>query len=270
MRLALSNLAWPTELDEDAFQKLAASGVQGIEVAPTRLAPWDEITPAKLRTYRERVVDAGLVVSSLQAILFGTDDLSLLGARESFDAMLAHLRRVTDIASLLGAGVLVFGAPRNRLRGGLPEGEAWSLARDRWREIGDVVDQSGIVIGIEPVPAFYGGDFLVSWQDVLRMVREVDHSGICVHLDTGCVALGGGDIAEAVTATRPWLAHFHAAQPGLENFACPHPSHASAASALRASGYEGWVAIEMREQKSEPLQAALGAVRTVQSLYKLR
>jgi sugar phosphate isomerase/epimerase len=270
MRLSVSNLAWPTPADDQAFATLADLGVQGIEVAPTRLAAWDGITPARLTSYRARLEDSGLVVSSLQAILFGTAGLSLLGERASFDALLAHMRRVTEIAAALGAGVLVFGSPRNRLRGDMPAVDAWSLAQDRWREMGEVTAAANVVIGIEPVPPFYGGDFLTRWGDVLRMVREVDHPGVRVHLDTGCVALGGDRIEDAVTAAAPWLAHFHAAQPDLASFAEPAANHADAAAALTASNYDGWVAIEMREQPDDPLGATAAAVHTVQALYGLR
>ena len=269
MRLSFSNLAWPTESDGQAFAALAGLGVQGIEVAPTRLAFWDDITPVRLAFYRGQLENEGLVVSSLQAILFGTKDLSLLGSRESFDRMLGHMRRVTDIAAALGAGVLVFGSPRNRLRGEMPAEAAWSLARDRWREMGEVVAAAEVVIGIEPVPSFYGGDFLTRWADVLRMVQDVDHPGIRVHLDTGCVSLGGDLIQDAVTAAKPWLAHFHAAQPELASFAEPAPNHADAAAALTAAGYDGWIAIEMREQPDDPLSATAAAVRAVQAIYGL-
>ncbi len=269
IRLAVSNLAWPTESDSHAFAALAAMGVHGIEVAPTRLGSWDDLTPLRLESYRRTLEDSGLVVSSLQAILFGTTDLSLLGSPKSFDALLAHMRRVTGIATALGAGVLVFGSPRNRLRGDMPADAAWSLARDRWRELGEVVAAAGVVIGIEPVPPFYGGDFLTRWADVLRMVQETDHPGIRVHLDTGCVALGGDAIQDAVTEAKPWLAHFHAAQPALASFAEPEPNHADAAAALTAAGYDGWIAIEMREQPDDPLGATATAVRAVQAIYGL-
>ena len=268
-RLAVSNLAWPTESDSEAFATLAGLGVKGIEVAPTRIAGWDDITPARLTAYRRQLEGAGLVVSSLQAILFGTKDLTLLGSRDSFDGMLAHMRRVTGIAAALGAGVLVFGSPRNRLRGDMPTNDAWSLARDRWTEMGAIVAASGVVIGIEPVPPFYGGDFLTRWADVLRMVQDVDHPGIRVHLDTGCVSLGGDEIEDAVMAAKPWFAHFHAAQPELASFADPASNHAAAAAALTASGYDGWISIEMREQPDDPLGATATAVRAVQRIYGL-
>ena len=103
------------------------------------------------------------------------------------------------------------------------------------------------MLGLEPVPPAYGGDFLTPWQECLAMVRAVDHPGLRLHLDTGCVLLGGGAIAEAVRAGAPWLAHFHAAEPQLGFFGAPVADHVAAAEALIGAGYTGWVSIEMRE-----------------------
>jgi sugar phosphate isomerase/epimerase len=267
MRLAVSNLAWPTESDATAFAELFRLGVRGVEVAPTRIGSWESITHTELAAYRARLNDVGLVVSSLQAILFGKTDLSLLGEPSSFAAMRDHMHRVTDIAAVLGAEVLVFGSPRNRSRGDIPLDEAWSIARERWRQLGEITAAADVVIGIEPVPPFYGGDFLTQWADVLRMVQDVDHPGVRVHLDTGCVALGGDRIDEAVTSSIGWLAHFHAAQRDLASFADPAPNHAEAARALRAEGYSRWVSIEMREQPGDPVGATIAAVRAVKQLY---
>jgi sugar phosphate isomerase/epimerase len=269
MRLSVSNLAWPADQEAAAFGRLAALGVAGIEVAPTRIAPWAGLAPSVLADYRARVEDQGLFVSSLQAILYGCDDLHLLGDAASFAGLCDHVRRVAEIAATLGGSVLVFGAPRNRRRGDKPEAEVWPLGRDRLRRLGEIVAASNVAIGIEPVPAYYGGDFLCGWDDVLRMVREIDHPGIRVHLDTGCVGLGGGSIGEAVAASHQWLAHFHAAQPGLGSFAEPTENHAEAATMLRACGYDRWVAIEMREQETDPIGAMETAIHAVLGIYPI-
>lgn len=267
MRLAVSNIAWPADDDAAAFSRLAALGVAGIEVAPTRIAPWAELTPPVLAGYRRRLADHGLVVSSLQAILYGCDDLRLLADAASFAALCEHIERVAGIAAALGALVMVFGAPRNRRRGDRTAAEARSLGSERLRRLGEIAGAAGVAIGIEPVPPFYGGDFLTDWRDVLAMVRLVDHPGIRVHLDTGCVALAADSIAEAVTASRGLLAHFHAAQPGLQGFDPPAENHAEAGRSLRAGGYDGWVAIEMRQQETAPLAAVEAAVAAVRGLY---
>jgi sugar phosphate isomerase/epimerase len=267
MRLAVSNLAWPSDQEGTAFERLAALGAAGVEVAPTRIAPWPELTSPLISDYRARLEGRGLCVSSLQAVLYQRDELQLLGDDGSFAGMCEHLRRVAEIASLLGARVLVFGSPRNRRLFNFSPADAWSLGRDRLHRLGEITAAVDVALGIEPVPAFYGGDYLADWRDVLRMVREVDHPGVRVHLDTGCVGLGGGSIGEAVAASREWLAHFQIAQPNLADFAEPAENHAEAAAALRACGYAGWLAIEMREAESAPLAAMETAVRTALKIY---
>lgn len=266
--LAVSNLAWPQVHDEIALRLLSKLGVQGVEVAPTRLASWENLSVARLAAYRQLLAGHGLVVSSLQAVLYGLPELQLLGEASVFSAMLEHFRRIFEIAAALQATVLVFGAPRNRLAGTMAADVAWALARERLRLVGETATASGIIIGVEPVPRVYGGDFLTSWQDVLRMTQEVQSPGVRVHLDTGCVSLGGGDITAAINACAPQLTHFHAAQPQLGAFDTPSIAHADAASALRSTDYQGWVAIEMLEQRDGPLRALETAVRFVAHTYR--
>ena len=269
MRLAVSNLAWPAHEEAAAFARLAALGVAGVEVAPTRIAPWSEINPAMLTGYRAKLRGEGLCVSSLQAIFYGCDSFQLLGDGAAFAGLCEHMERVAGMAATLGGEVLVFGAPRNRRRGDLPEAEAWSLAQDRFHRLGEIVAAEGVAIGIEPVPAFYGGDFLTTWQDVLQMVRDVAHLGIRVHLDAGCVGLGGGSIGEAIASSHACLVHYHAAQPELAGFSPPADNHREAATVLNACRYDRWVAIEMREQANDPLLAIEQAVTEVQRIYSI-
>jgi len=268
MRLSLSNLAWPAERESEAFRLLSDLGVTGVEVAPTRLGPWESLTRPVLADYRSRIEAHGLRVSSLQAILFGRNGLQLLQDQEAFDAMAEHMRVVGGVAETLGARAMVFGSPRNRDAGALSAEQAWDIGRERWRILGRIAHDSGAVIGIEPVPAFYGGAYLAAWRDVLRMVRDVDHPGVAVHLDTGCVRLGGDSIAEAVRAAAPWLAHFHLAERDLGPFDAPEMEHAAAARALAEAGYGHWLAIEMREQPGDPLAAVATAVAFAKETYR--
>src|SRR6185312_4468113 len=100
-----------------------------------------------------------LVVSSLQAILFGCPTLKLLGDDASFAALRAHIRRVAEIAKAAGAGVMVFGAPHNRLRQQLSPNAATQIAIARLQHLADDVATFDATIGLEPVPAAYGADF---------------------------------------------------------------------------------------------------------------
>ncbi len=262
-RLGVSNLAWPAAEQDAALALLASLGADGIEVAPTRLAPWEEITDAHLAGLRSACEQAGLVVSSLQAIFFGKPDAALLGDPPAFGLMAEHLRRVGGIAQALGAGVAVFGAPRNRLRGGLSPAEARALGAERLRLLGGIADRAGLTLALEPVPPAYGADFLNHAGEVVEMVRLAGHPRIRAHLDTACVTLAGDDVGAAIREAAPLLAHYHMAEPQLGSFASPCCDHRQAAEVLNQAGYAGWMVIEMRETSLAEVATAIDLAQTL-------
>lgn len=269
MQLSFSNLAWPTTDDDASFNLLRSMGVCGLEVAPTRIAGWDQLTAARLSEYRRKVSDKGLVVSSLQAIFYGKPEAQLLGPRSSFDIMLHHVRKIGSIRSVIGGGIAVFGAPRNRLRGDMAISEAWKLAAERLVELGDVAREFDLVIGLEPVAPDYGCDFLTTAPEVIRMVKEVRHPNIRVHLDTACVWLTGLAIADAIDdAGVELLGHFHIAEPDLGGFERPKAEHREAAVALRTIGYKGWLSIEMSDSGVDANAAIRAAIEFAAKTYE--
>ena len=269
MQLAVSNIAWSAEETRRVLGVLKALGAAGVEVAPTRIAEWDDLDEQRLKIYRREIEGEGLRVSSLQAILFGKPGATLLGDEAGFDALLEHMAKVSDIAETLGAGTLVFGAPKNRLRGALSPEEARALGRERFGRLAAMLSGRSVVIGIEPVPAFYGGDFLASAQSVIDMVRLVNAPNIRVHLDTGCAKLGGDDIGNAIRAAGDLLCHFHAAEPNLRDFSAPAMDHSGASQALRDAHYGRWVAIEMRDSPEKAVEAVRQAVQWVSRTYAI-
>lgn len=50
-----SNILWPAPMEEVAWGEVCACGLQGIEVAPTRIADWDQQTPSCVENYRSRL-----------------------------------------------------------------------------------------------------------------------------------------------------------------------------------------------------------------------
>ena len=58
MRVAVSNIAWPAELDAEAYALLAGMGVEGIEIAPTRVWPgWSGISAGSIGALKAEVLD---------------------------------------------------------------------------------------------------------------------------------------------------------------------------------------------------------------------
>ena len=266
--LAISNIAWTPEEDDDALKLLAGLGVTSLELAPTRFWPsLDNVSAdtggALAGMYRSR----GFEITSFQAILFGKPDLLLFDSG-SRPALLTYLKSVADLCAVMGARTMVFGAPKNRL---VPEGmtsaEADTIAVDFFRELGRYATAKGVIFGLEANPAAYGCNFCTHVAEVAAIVRTVDSPGIRWHLDAGELAMNDEDIAEVLAQHGDLIGSAHISQPNLDSFANPWPGHHLLAKHLRAVRGIFPVSIEMKRQPGG-LAAVEEAVRNVREIYE--
>lgn len=268
MKLSISNIAWTEATDAEVLSLLANGGVKAIEVAPTRIWPEWEFTQADSDRYRESLQSQGVTCSSLQAILFKQPDLKLFGNDEQRAALVAHLKRIADLAAVLGAKPMVFGAPKNRDRGELDEKTAFHLAADLFSEVGDYCHQQGVCLCLEPNPVDYGCNFITNSQSGTQLVRTVNSPGFRLHLDAAGMYLAGEEIPQAIEEAADVLEHFHISEPNLGNFVAPKVNHADIAKMLRAIGWDKWVTIEMRATE-QPVEGVKQALDTVKAIYEV-
>lgn len=256
MKLAVSNIAWEQHDDPKVLSMLREAGVTGIEVAPTKVWPsWKGMSTQAATSYRRQLANEGFEIPALQAILFGFPDFQVFVA-DSHAAFIEHLKRVADIAAALGATVSVFGSPKNRRRGQLSVGAAMSMAADFFGEVGELFSAHGCCIGLEHNPVEYGCDFITSGADAREFVDQVASDGIGLHLDSGGLHMSGGEITTPIRTLQPCV-HYHASEPMLAPLADGVVDHGSCLRALRATGYERWVSIEMKQ----PPEDAVTSIR---------
>ena len=124
MKLTISNIAWPDKDDAEILSCLPKYGVEAIEIAPTRIWPDWTIDTSATAAYLDELSGYGLQCSSLQAIVYNRPQLRLFGSADERAALVDHLKFVADIAASLGAGPVVFGAPKNRRKGERADAEA--------------------------------------------------------------------------------------------------------------------------------------------------
>lgn len=261
----MSNIAWAYDDREKIYSDLACSGIQGVEVALTKFAPWDKLDLKKMITERELLQSYGLCVSSYQSLYFGRPDLQLLGEIASYNALIEHTVGLAKLAEgLSSGGPGVFGAPRNRLRGNLDQKNAFELGADRLRKLACAVEPMGFILVLEPAPPQYGGDFLVSEAECAEMVRQVNHPSLKLHIDTGCMELVGEIGSHVVKDHIDIIGHVHVSRPQLAPVAVSdRPANISLLHLLSSLNYSGWVAIEMREVPDSrvALSAAIASLR---------
>lgn len=266
MELGFSHIAWAPEQETEALNLLRELGVKHLEVAPLRaFGPPEQALEAEVRRKADAVREEGLHISSMQALLFGTEGLSLFG-HPGRAAMRDHLLAVARVAGWCGAQALVFGSPKNRLKGAMTTEEAHRDAAPFFREIGDACAAAGTSLVMEANPPAYGADFCTSLEETLAFVKLVDSEGFRLHVDAGGLALQPEPLEKLLSTASEWIGHVHASQPELVDFAKPAPVHHDLAVVLNACGYDGTVAIEMRAQPSS-LASVREAVACVRDVY---
>jgi D-psicose/D-tagatose/L-ribulose 3-epimerase len=259
MKLAISNIAWNTPLEPRVADHLQSLGVTGIEIAPSKVHPKPlEATAADLARYRDFWESRGISIVAMQALLFGTDGLHLFRDAASRRAMRDYLAGICRFAGKLGAKSLVFGSPKNRLKGDLSLEQAHEIAIPFFREIASIADSEGTWLCIEHNPPEYGADFVTTSTDALALVQAVGQPGFGLHLDTGGLTLAH-ESTETLARAGTWWRHFHISEPNLAPIGDPaspdaaspetaviHARHARYGTALKQSGYTGWISLEMK------------------------
>ena len=246
MKVGLSSLAWEPAQDDLVQAALVRRGVEGIELAPMKYWPSAPDVPRhQLAEFRARWTDAGISIIALQAILFGKPELQLFGSDEQRTALEHFLVGMTSLAGTLGATVLVLGAPKNRLRHDLPETAAIASAAPLLRRIAVAAVDHGCVLCVEPNPARYGGDFVGTSEEAMRLVHAVDHPGFGLHLDAGALAINA-ESDEQILRAAPHARHFHVSEIDLRPIGDGTVDHRRLAELLRRARFQGWCSIEMR------------------------
>jgi sugar phosphate isomerase/epimerase len=247
MRLAISNIAWPSGEDDRAAGLMTDLGADGVELAPTKLWPRPlEADPSEVLACRRWWEGRGFPVVALQALLFGRPELSIFGPEPTRRSTIDTLKGMNALAASLGAGALVFGSPKNRLVGEMPREQALAIAVDAFREIGDDAASRGVWFCIEPNPTQYGCDFVTTAAEGIELVRLVASEGFGLHLDSGGMTLAGDPIDATFDAGSDLIRHLHCSEPMLAPIGTGGADHPGFSRASRGVGYDRWVSIEMR------------------------
>lgn len=244
--LALSNIAFPAISHSEALGELRRSGVTGIELAPSKSVSGWPSSPSGIKELRACLEGEGLPVAALQAILFGVSGAALFTSDNARRLLFQHLAMVAQIAGALGAAACVFGAPRARDPGNLSPLEAFERAAEFFSKIAPLYAAEGTCLTIEANAPSYGCRFITRTREALELVRQVNHSGLRLQIDTGTAFAMHEEPSEILEAL-PWAGHFHVSEPELVPIGTTRSDHAAIAATLRNARYGGWLSIEMRE-----------------------
>lgn len=262
MKLACSSLAWLDASDTEAAAVVSGCGLDAIELVPTRY--WrslDHAPPDAVDRLRDWWLERGLRIVAIQSILHGRPDLMLFDSDVARGALTEYLVAALRVASRLGAGAVVFGAPRNRRRGTFSARDAERIAVPFFRDIGARALDLGTCLCVEPNPAEYGTDFMNTTAETANLVRLVDRPGIGLQLDAGVMALTRADVRRDVADNIALVRHVHASEPFLAPTTAAGSVHPTLADALRTAQFVGYVSLEMKPGPLDALRRAADVLR---------
>lgn len=247
MNIAVSNIAWDFPEEEQVAELLQRKRITGVEIAPTKIWPAPLTAETEnIAAYRSWWEKRGMTVVAFQALLFGRPDLTLFESEEVRERTFQYLSGIIELASRLGAKVLVFGSPKNRRAGERDREWVWDTATDFFRRLGEKAAAEHTVFCIEPNAAAYACDFIRTTQEGRALVRRVNHPGFGLHLDAGVLTLNDEPYEKVLEESLDCLTHFHISEPHLALVGTGAVDHRRIAAQLKSSGYPGWVSIEMR------------------------
>jgi sugar phosphate isomerase/epimerase len=245
-QLSISNIAWPADKDDDALDLIKSLGFDGVELAPGKVfGGLNAVTPEAIRIYRRKVEDKGLVVSALQAILFGVQGAHLFESTQTRECMAVHLYRVAEIAGALGACACVFGSPTLRDPGALPIGNAFDIAEAFLAEVAPAYAAQNVDLCFEANPQLYQCRFVTRTDEAFHLVERVNTPGLAMQLDTGTIFINGEEPG-IIQRVEGRIGHFHVSEPNLTPIGTSGVNHAPVAEALKNSSYPQWISIEMK------------------------
>lgn len=271
MRLTISNIAWEKNEDAAVAELLPQYGFTGVDLAPSKiwvdpLAAADEEIAAVRAWWQEH----GITIAGAQSIHFGHPELQIFQTDEQREQMFVFTARMIELCGKLGVSAIVFGSPKNRLRGARSMEQALEIAKPFFRRLGEVATHNNTHLCIEPNATDYGCDFINTAAEGYALVQRVNHPGFRLHLDSGNMTMMKENCIESIRHCVDVMQHFHVSEPQLGQIGVDASpvDHAGIAAVLKELQYDKWISVEMRSGVQESNVAAVEqAMQFVSSVY---
>lgn len=245
MKLSISNIAWEPSEDKEVFELIKEYRFEGIELAPPKLfKDLSNVTDKEIEDYLEYMKPYNFKFPAMQSLLFGKPELKIFD--DSRNDTLVYLKKIIDLAQKLDVKVLVFGSPKNRFIGNMDKNEAYKIAIDFFKELGEYANSKDRCFCIEPNAKEYGCDFITNIDEAIQLIKDVDSKGFRLHIDSAVMAMNNENIRVNLEKALPYTEHFHISEPFLELITNNKTNHEEFASILKKLNYDKWVSIEMK------------------------
>ncbi|MDE7477149.1 MAG: sugar phosphate isomerase/epimerase [Lachnospiraceae bacterium] len=249
MRLAISNIAWTAQEDEDVYALMRKYGYTGLEIAPTRFfegSPYDDLDV--VRAWREDFAkNESFAIPSMQSIWFGRTE-KLFADKSQRQVLSAYTKKAIDFAEAVWCANLVFGSPKNRVLPEHSDKELWQQGIAFFKELGDYACARNTAVSMEANPPIYQTNYINTTQEAFALIKEVASEGFLLNLDIGTM-IENKEAVETLEGNAGLIHHVHISEPFLKPIAVANSDrrqfHSELSAFLKENNYQGYVSVEM-------------------------
>jgi len=268
-RIAISNLAWIKSEDEQIFNAMCDLGVRDLEISPFR----DVSTISELKKQfngktKKLLNQCGIGIVALQSLMFGHSEIFLFKGEDSRNEMFEHLRRILEFSNQIGSSVVIFGSPKNKIRGNMPYVQALKIAKKFFKQLAKQAKLYNIIFCIEPTPSIYGADFICNTQEALDLVKAVGHESFKINLDIGASILNYEKIEKIIIDNIDYIGHVHISEPHLKAIDLNYSFHKKIADSLKNGNYNKVISIEMLPDNKLDIKRISEIISFVKNAYQ--
>jgi len=281
MRLAFSTNAYLRFPFEEAADRIKALGYDGLELMADVPHAW----PAGLLAGPRRAIRAamernGLAFSNVNAFMMhAVGDHRQPYWHPSYIEPDPHYRRVRidhthralDLCAELGAPHITI-EPGGPLEPGGSHAAALNLFVEVLKPLAEHAHKVGVGLLIEPEP----GLLVETTDQYLEVAGRLDAPAVGLNFDVGHAFCVGEDLPAAIARLAPQIRHYH-----VEDIAATRVHHhlvpgtgaidfAGVVGAIRSTGYDGWLTVELYPEIDDPDAAGRGAMRVLAPLLGRR
>jgi sugar phosphate isomerase/epimerase len=279
MRLAFSTNAYLKHPFDEAAARIAAIGYQGLEL----LADVPHAWPAGLLDGQKRAILSamdryGLRFSNINAFMMN----AIADHRQPYwhpsfiepdphyrQIRIDHTRRALSLCAELAAPHITT-EPGGPLAPGQSRRAGIDLFVEVLKPLAEHAHHHEVQLLIEPEP----GLLLETTDQYLEVAERVDAPSIGLNFDVGHAFCASEDLPGAIARLAPQIRHYH-----VEDIAASRVHHhlvpgtgaidfESVVSAIRKTGYNGWLTVELYPFQDDPDAAARQALEALQPLLE--
>ncbi len=240
MKYAAHTLMWTpefTEKDLGLFDKLKEMGFDGIEI---HLNHPETLPVVKIK---KKMQDTGMKCT-FTATLEEKHNL-ISSDQKKREQGIAFLNERVDIASELKSDVLggVIYAAWGEFTGKIRTKQEWDYCKESLLKAAEYAEKKGVVLALEPVNR-YETYFLNIAEDTRKMVEEIAHPNIRIHLDTYHLNIEEESFYQSIKTAGKYLYHFHVCENNRGIPGTGHVQWQEIYKALKEINYNRWAVIE--------------------------